>query len=159
MIVAGVLAAFCIMGAVIAGVSSVMPDKTPTAVVVKVAPTRLITLTLPGMTDTITPSETALATQTETLIALTATISPRPTDTRWPTATEGQQVVNNPAQAATAADNSGASSGSSQASAPTSAPSGGGGCCKVCKTSKACGDACISAGKTCNKGKGCACQE
>ncbi len=32
-----------------------------------------------------------------------------------------------------------------------------GGCCKVCKKSKACGDSCISRKKTCKKDKGCAC--
>lgn len=32
-----------------------------------------------------------------------------------------------------------------------------GGCCKVCRSSKACGDSCISKHKTCSKGKGCAC--
>ncbi|MBA2672034.1 MAG: thermonuclease family protein [Gemmatimonadetes bacterium] len=30
-------------------------------------------------------------------------------------------------------------------------------CCKVCSTGKACGDSCISRGKNCNKGRGCAC--
>lgn len=33
------------------------------------------------------------------------------------------------------------------------------GCCKVCKTSKACGDSCISKSFSCNKPKGCACNE
>jgi hypothetical protein len=32
-----------------------------------------------------------------------------------------------------------------------------GGCCKVCKAGKACGDSCISAEKECHKGAGCAC--
>ena len=32
-----------------------------------------------------------------------------------------------------------------------------GGCCKVCRAGKACGDSCIAADKTCHKGKGCAC--
>lgn len=31
------------------------------------------------------------------------------------------------------------------------------GCCKICKTSKACGDSCISKSFSCNKPKGCAC--
>ncbi len=31
------------------------------------------------------------------------------------------------------------------------------GCCKTCKTGKACGDSCISRDKICRKGKGCAC--
>jgi|WetSurMetagenome_2_1015567.scaffolds.fasta_scaffold13956_6 hypothetical protein len=33
------------------------------------------------------------------------------------------------------------------------------GCCKVCKTgvTQPCGNACISLGKECGKGKGCAC--
>lgn len=31
------------------------------------------------------------------------------------------------------------------------------GCCKVCKSGKACGDSCISRDKSCKKGKGCAC--
>ena len=30
-------------------------------------------------------------------------------------------------------------------------------CCKVCKTSKACGDSCISKSYNCSKPKGCAC--
>jgi len=30
-------------------------------------------------------------------------------------------------------------------------------CCKVCTKGHACGDNCISASKTCNKGQGCAC--
>jgi len=30
-------------------------------------------------------------------------------------------------------------------------------CCKVCRTSKPCGDSCISRDKTCHKGPGCAC--
>jgi endonuclease YncB( thermonuclease family) len=30
-------------------------------------------------------------------------------------------------------------------------------CCKVCTTGKACGDSCISRSKSCNKGRGCAC--
>ena len=30
-------------------------------------------------------------------------------------------------------------------------------CCKICRKGKACGDSCISRSKTCNKGKGCAC--
>lgn len=32
-----------------------------------------------------------------------------------------------------------------------------GGCCKICKAGKACGDSCISAEKECHKGAGCAC--
>lgn len=32
-----------------------------------------------------------------------------------------------------------------------------GGCCKVCRAGKACGNSCISASKTCNVGPGCAC--
>lgn len=38
-------------------------------------------------------------------------------------------------------------------------PSGspGSSCCKVCTSSKACGDSCISKSKTCNVGRGCAC--
>lgn len=31
------------------------------------------------------------------------------------------------------------------------------GCCKTCRAGKACGDSCISASKSCSKGKGCAC--
>ena len=34
---------------------------------------------------------------------------------------------------------------------------GGSSCCKVCTSSKACGDSCISKSKTCNVGRGCAC--
>ena len=30
-------------------------------------------------------------------------------------------------------------------------------CCKICKTSKACGDSCISQSNNCSKPKGCAC--
>ncbi len=30
-------------------------------------------------------------------------------------------------------------------------------CCRVCTKGKACGDSCISAGKSCHKGRGCAC--
>jgi hypothetical protein len=30
-------------------------------------------------------------------------------------------------------------------------------CCKICKTSKPCGDSCIASTATCNKPKGCAC--
>lgn len=30
-------------------------------------------------------------------------------------------------------------------------------CCKICRTSKACGDSCISRTKTCRVGRGCAC--
>jgi hypothetical protein len=30
-------------------------------------------------------------------------------------------------------------------------------CCKVCSAGKACGDSCVSRSKTCNKGRGCAC--
>ncbi|HEV7253882.1 MAG TPA: hypothetical protein VGN97_12420 [Mesorhizobium sp.] len=30
-------------------------------------------------------------------------------------------------------------------------------CCKICRTGIACGDSCISAGKQCRKGRGCAC--
>ncbi len=32
------------------------------------------------------------------------------------------------------------------------------GCCKVCSSSKACGDSCIPWNETCRKGPGCACQ-
>jgi len=32
-------------------------------------------------------------------------------------------------------------------------------CCKVCRTSRACGDSCISSGFSCGKGIGCACNE
>ena len=32
-----------------------------------------------------------------------------------------------------------------------------GGCCKICRKGKACGDSCIAANKSCHKGKGCAC--
>lgn len=35
--------------------------------------------------------------------------------------------------------------------------SGGGGCCRVCTTGKACGDSCIASNLTCRKGAGCAC--
>jgi hypothetical protein len=38
---------------------------------------------------------------------------------------------------------------------PVAPPSTG--CCKVCRTGKACGDSCIAANKTCHKGRGCAC--
>lgn len=31
------------------------------------------------------------------------------------------------------------------------------GCCRVCTSGKACGDSCISANETCNRGAGCAC--
>jgi hypothetical protein len=42
---------------------------------------------------------------------------------------------------------------------PTLAPAPSySGCCKICRNSKACGDSCISWGKTCHKGPGCACQ-
>lgn len=30
-------------------------------------------------------------------------------------------------------------------------------CCKTCSKGKACGDSCISRGKNCRKGPGCAC--
>jgi hypothetical protein len=30
-------------------------------------------------------------------------------------------------------------------------------CCRVCTKGCACGDSCISCGKTCHKGAGCAC--
>ncbi|MGN6103722.1 MAG: hypothetical protein ACTHU0_01330 [Kofleriaceae bacterium] len=30
-------------------------------------------------------------------------------------------------------------------------------CCKVCKSSKACGDSCIASGQSCSKSGGCAC--
>lgn len=36
-------------------------------------------------------------------------------------------------------------------------PTAANGCCKVCKTGKACGDTCINSTDTCSKGKGCAC--
>lgn len=32
-----------------------------------------------------------------------------------------------------------------------------GGCCKVSRAGKACGDSCIAADKICRKGSGCAC--
>lgn len=32
-----------------------------------------------------------------------------------------------------------------------------GSCCKTCKTSKACGDSCISSSQSCSKFGGCAC--
>ena len=32
-----------------------------------------------------------------------------------------------------------------------------GGCCKVCKKGKACGNSCISVDKTCHQPPGCAC--
>lgn len=32
-----------------------------------------------------------------------------------------------------------------------------GGCCKVCRTGKPCGDTCIERSKQCTKGPGCAC--
>lgn len=32
-----------------------------------------------------------------------------------------------------------------------------GGCCKVCRTGKACGDTCIARDQTCNTPAGCAC--
>ena len=35
--------------------------------------------------------------------------------------------------------------------------SGSAGCCKICRTGKACGDTCISRSHTCHKGPGCAC--
>lgn len=42
---------------------------------------------------------------------------------------------------------------------PTLAPAPSySGCCKICRNSQACGDSCISWGKTCHKGPGCACQ-
>ena len=42
--------------------------------------------------------------------------------------------------------------------APTSRPPGGGRvCCKICTTSKACGDSCIAKNKTCHQPPGCAC--
>ncbi len=31
------------------------------------------------------------------------------------------------------------------------------GCCKVCRTGKACGDTCIARNKACHVGPGCAC--
>jgi len=40
--------------------------------------------------------------------------------------------------------------------APEPSPSNGG-CCKICTTSKACGNSCISRNYTCHKGPGCAC--
>ncbi len=41
---------------------------------------------------------------------------------------------------------------------PTPEPAGPpGGCCRVCKTGKACGNGCIAAEKTCHKPAGCAC--
>jgi hypothetical protein len=33
----------------------------------------------------------------------------------------------------------------------------GSGCCRVCRTGKPCGDACIDRDKTCNTTGGCAC--
>ena len=44
-----------------------------------------------------------------------------------------------------------------QESPPPPPPAPSGGCCKVCRASKACGDSCISKDKSCNKGPGCAC--
>lgn len=35
--------------------------------------------------------------------------------------------------------------------------SGGSSCCKVCRSGKACGDSCIDSSKSCNVGRGCAC--
>lgn len=35
---------------------------------------------------------------------------------------------------------------------------GPGGCCKVCKTGKPCGNTCIAKTETCHVGSGCACQ-
>lgn len=32
-------------------------------------------------------------------------------------------------------------------------------CCRICRTGKACGDACIAAERTCHKPPGCACNE
>lgn len=32
------------------------------------------------------------------------------------------------------------------------------GCCRVCRSGKACGDSCISRNNNCNRGRGCACQ-
>ena len=32
-------------------------------------------------------------------------------------------------------------------------------CCKVCSGGRACGNTCISAAKTCHKGRGCACNK
>lgn len=40
-----------------------------------------------------------------------------------------------------------------------SGPSDGQMCCKHCRNSQACGDSCISWGKTCHQPSGCACQE
>lgn len=40
---------------------------------------------------------------------------------------------------------------------PAPPPPGNSGCCKICAVSKACGDSCISPGKTCHKPPGCAC--
>jgi len=43
---------------------------------------------------------------------------------------------------------------------PISQPGAGGrssGCCKICRTGKACGDTCIARWKTCHVGRGCAC--
>lgn len=33
----------------------------------------------------------------------------------------------------------------------------GGECCKICREGKACGDTCIERSKSCNVGRGCAC--
>ncbi|MFA5552127.1 MAG: ankyrin repeat domain-containing protein [Trueperaceae bacterium] len=41
--------------------------------------------------------------------------------------------------------------------APPSQPTQSG-CCRVCRTGKACGDSCISRNNNCNRGRGCACQ-
>lgn len=38
---------------------------------------------------------------------------------------------------------------------PSGAPSSS--CCKVCRSGKACGDSCIDSSKSCNVGRGCAC--
>lgn len=32
-----------------------------------------------------------------------------------------------------------------------------GGCCRVCRTGKACGNSCIERSRTCHQGPGCAC--
>lgn len=36
-------------------------------------------------------------------------------------------------------------------------PAGGGSCCRVCRTGKACGDTCIARNETCRTSGGCAC--
>lgn len=44
-----------------------------------------------------------------------------------------------------------------QPSAPPPPPAQAG-CCRVCRTGRACGDSCISRSNACHRGQGCACQ-